>query len=425
MEEEKKTGTVNGEVQLLDYLLVLAKHSRMIILVSAAVIVLTYLMLFIPPNKYTATTRLLPPQQNLTLSAQLLNSLGGGGTPGAFGAGLGGIGGMAAGFLGLRNPSDLYVGLLTGDAISDRVIERFHLRKVYDKKYIEDVRKKLRGFAQISTERKSGLIEIQVTDKDRQRAAAMANAFVKELDKLLQRLAVQEARNRLAFLERERLRVNRNLTKAENTLRTFSEQNNVIQIGTQTKGALEYIARLRAEIDAREVQIGVLSKQATPYNYDVVRLKTEIKGLKDKLATAEKQDDPLEDVCLPTSKVPTLGLEYLRLYREVKFQEALYHLYTQLVEVARLDIARNFPVVQEVDRAQPPEKRSNTRLTPALLAGIATFFTMIFVAFAQEYWQNAQKEAEFQRISFIKNELKPWLDLTLRIKSLLSLKNKT
>ena len=115
-ESQNNPDQCDDEIHLLDYLIVLAKHSRMIIYTSVAVMVLIYLVLFILPNKYTATARLLPPQQNMTLSAQLLNTLGGGGTPGAPAAG-GGAAGMAAGLLGLKSPSDLYAGMLTGNTI--------------------------------------------------------------------------------------------------------------------------------------------------------------------------------------------------------------------------------------------------------------------------------------------------------------------
>ena len=320
------------EIHLLDYLIVMAKHSRMIIFVSAVVTVLTYLVLFVSPNQYTATVRILPPQQNLTLSAQLLNSLGGVGTPGAPLAGAMGGGGMAASLLGLKSPSELYAGMMTGNTISDRIIELFKLRQ--QAKYIEDARKSLGGRVKIRVDRKDGLITVEVTDKDPKRAAAMANAFPEELDRLLQGLTIQEASGRLAFLEKERSQANQNLALAENTLRAFSEKNSVLQIDTQTRGVLEYIARLRAEIDAKEVQIQVMRQQATSFNYDMVRLETEVQGLKSKLKTAESQYDQVSvgDVCLTVSKVPALGLEYLRLYREVKFQDGLYQIYTKMVE---------------------------------------------------------------------------------------------
>jgi uncharacterized protein involved in exopolysaccharide biosynthesis len=416
IEPQNNLTLANDEIHLLDYLIVLAKYSRLIIFTTAAVMVLVYLVLFILPNKYTATARLLPPQQNLTLSAQLLNTLGGGGTPGAPAAG-GGAGSLAAGLLGLKSPSELYAGMLTGNTIFDQIIERFDLRRRYKEKYIEEARKALGKKTNI-TAQKDGMIAIEVTDKDPKRAAEMANAFTEELDKLMQGLAVQEAKNRLVFMEKERLQTSQNLSKAENALRSFSEEKGVIQIDTQTRGVLQYIAQLRAEIDAKEVRAQVMLQQATPFNYDVVRLETEIKGLRDKLASAEKQYDQASsgDVYLTTAKVPTLALEYMRLYRELKFQDALYQLYTKMMELARLDMMKDFSVVQIVDKATPPEKNMNKRLLKTLLSGVVTVFIMIFLSFIIEHWRNAsQSAAEAEKQQELMKYLRPWLTNARRL----------
>ncbi len=400
------------KIHFLDYLIVVAEHSRKLIFLSFAAMVLTYLILLILPNKYTATARILPPQQKMTLSAQFLNSVGGVGTPGAPISGpLGG--GMAASLLGLKSASDLYAGMMTGNTISDRIIERFNLRQLYKEKYIEDARATLRKKALIRADKKDGVISIEVTDKDPKRAAAMANAFTEELDKLLQLLTSQEASARLTFLEKERLQVSRNLEQAENSLRTFSEKNNVLQFDTQTRAVLEYIARLRAEIDAKEVQTQVLRQQATSYNYDVVRLETEVQGLKDKLKTAETQYDQVcvGDSCLTSSKVPSLGLDYLRLYREVKFQDGLYQFYIKMVELARLDNAKDISVVQLMDQALPPEKRSNKRLPAVILVGLGTFFLMSLVAFTRENWGKllrSRPESEALRWQRLSNYCQQW-----------------
>lgn len=386
MAEPTKNSTVNNEeATFLDYILMLAKHSRMIIYTSMAVTVLTYVILLILPNTYKASARLLPPQQKLTLSAQLLNSLGGAGTPGVSLLGPMG-GGMGASLLGLKSPSDLYAGMMAGNTIFDRIIEHFKLRQVYKAKYIEDARLALIRRVNIGVDKKAGVITIEVTDKDPKRAADIANAFPEELEKLLQRLTFQEASGRLAFLERERSQVNQHLAIAENALRCFSEKNSVIQIDAQTRSVLEYIARLRAEVDAKEVQIQVMRQQATSNNYDVVRAETEVKGLKNKLKTAESQHDQVSvgDICLTGSKIPSLGLEYLQLYREVKFQEGLYQFYLKMVELARLDMVKDVPSVQLIDRAIPPEKRSNKRLPTTLMAGIMTFVLLSFVALIRE-----------------------------------------
>jgi len=409
----------NGEVHLLDYLIILAKHSRMIIFVSAAATVLTYLVLFILPNKYTATARLLPPQQNLTLSGQLLEILGGGISPGGGSSGMGGgMGSMVPSLLGLKSPGEVYVSMMNSDTVGNRIIASFNLMKLYNTKFIEDARKILSKNAKIMAGKKDGLIVIEVTSNTPKQAAEMANAYIEELERLLQGLSNQEAKGRLAFLEKERLQASQNLTKAEEAVRRFSEQNSVLQIDTQTKGALEYIARLRADIDSKEVSIQVLRQQATPYNYDVVRLQTEIKGLKEKLRTAECQyDSNLTDVCLPTNKTPGLALEYIRLYREAKFQESLYQLYIKLVEIARMDMARDLAVIQVVDTAKPPEKRSNARLFPSMLAGMITFVMMIFVSFWRESLHNVyNNEDDVQRLSVLKDHLQPWRDMLTRIK---------
>ena len=167
---------------------------------------------------------------------------------------------------------------------------------------------------------------------------------------------------------------------------------------------------MRAEIDAKEVSIQVLRQQATPFNYDMVRLETEIKGLKEKLRSAEVQkENCLGDVCLPTSKAPSLGLDYLRLFREVKFQESLYQLFNRLVEVARLDLARNVAVIQVLDPGLPPERRANQRLPVAILAGTITFLLMIFVAFWLEYWHKTVRSPhQASQLEKLKNYLQQW-----------------
>jgi tyrosine-protein kinase Etk/Wzc len=416
-EPVNKPGIDNDEINLLDYLIILAKHSRMIIFASAAATVVSFLILFILPNKYTATARLLPPQQNITLSAQLMDSLGGRVSPGV--GGTEGLGGMAASLLGLKSHSDLYIAMLESNSVLDRLITRFHLMKLYETKYFEDARKALNKNAKITAGKKDNVIIIAVTCTTPKMAAELANAFIEELGQLLQKLAVQEAKGRLAFLENEHLQTSQNLAKAEDALRLFSEKNNVLQIDTQTRGVIEYIARLRAEIDAKEVSIQVLRQQATPFNYDVVRLGTEVKGLKEKLRTAESQRGNCDNnVCIPSDKAPALGLEYFRLFREVKYQESLYQLFTKLVEVARLDMVRDVAVVQVLDPAMPPDKRSNKRLFPSVLVGISTFLVMVFVAFGREYMHNMNnREDDMQRLSLLKDYLQPWRNMLIRIKS--------
>jgi tyrosine-protein kinase Etk/Wzc len=402
---------------LLYYLIIIAKYSRMIVFSAIIVTVLSYLYLFILPNKYTSTLRLLPPQQNITMSRQLLDIMSGG--PLLEGTDTGSaLGGMPAGLFGLKTPSDLYVAMMHSDTVSDRIIERFNLRELYQGKYIDDVRKALWKNVKMTVGKKDGIINIEVTDRTPMRSAAIGNALVEELEKLLKELSLKEAQNRLAFLEKERVQALQNLTKAEDTLRTFSEEKNVVQLDTQTRGTLEYIARLRGEIDAKEVQVQVLRQRATSYNYDVILLETELKSLKDKLRGAETQMDQVceDDVCLSSSKVPALGLEYMRLVRETKFQNSLYQLFTKMGEIARLDMVKDVAVIRVLDQGKPPESRSNKRLRPALITGFITFVMMIFFAFGFERWQNERKSEKYSNsIALITTYLKPWIGFPMEI----------
>jgi tyrosine-protein kinase Etk/Wzc len=408
------------EGHLLDFLIVLVKYSRSILLVSVAATVFTYLVLFVSPNQYTARTCILPPQTNASLAGNIVDSLGIVNSPASAG-GLGYMGSM----LGLKSPGDLYVGMMESDGICDRIIRRFNLRKVYKEDYIENVRRTLRSGADIKCE-KEGLISIKVMDEDPVRAANLANAFAEELDNVMQEISRTEAKNYLVFLDHEKEKASLRLANAEEALRTFSEKSSVIQIDSQTKGMIEYIANLRATIDAKEVQKEILQKRATPRNYDMINLDTEIKGLKEKLRSAETQREYVGDVCLGTSKVPNLTLEYMRLFREAKFRENIYQLYGRLLELAHIDAVRNVGMIQYVNRATVPERRSNRRLMPSLLAGFVVFFMMIGLSFVRDYSEKIKtNEEDAQRLAIFLAYLQPYTQAFAKVKDFFKRKKST
>lgn len=397
------------EVHLLDYLILLAENSRLIIYTTLAVGLITLVGVFLWPKKYTAVARLIPPQQNLTLSGQLLEGLGGTMVPGR--VGLGSLGGFAESLLGLKTPGDFFVGLLQSDTISDRIIERFNLRKEFRVKYIEEARTKLEKVAKIRAT-KYGLITVEVTHRRPATAAEMANAFLEELARLLREMADQEAAERLAFLERERREASLRLAKAEEELRQFSEKHSVMLPDAQTRGMLEYVAQLKAAIDYREVELQVFRQWATPYNYQVRQLEAELKALQDKLRQAEEPlngGDNASRVMIAMGKMPALGLEYLRLFREVKYQEGLYRVFAKLAEIARLDHTREALVLQVVDRAKVPEKKSHPkRLLILVIVTSVTFVVMVVYVFVREHFRGPHSPAERDRLERLKAAWEPW-----------------
>jgi tyrosine-protein kinase Etk/Wzc len=413
------------DTQLLSYILLLVKYSRLIIYTTISAMAVTLIILLLVPNQYTATAVISPPQQNITLSGHVLESLGGSVIPSAsLTAAKAGLGAEAAALMGLGSSSDYYVGVMNTVTIFDRIIERFNLINHYrpwkflGAPYIEDIRKILKGRTEISAA-KDGLIKIKVTDKDPNLAAKIANAFAEEMDTLLQGISHEEAKERLNFLEQERSGASLKLAKAEGDLRAFSDQSGLIKLDDQTKGIIEYIAKLRAAIDTKEVQLEVMRQRATPSNFDVKQIETELKSLRERLYAAETKDINLPrdgDIFIATTKMPTLGLEYLRLYRESKYQESLYQMFSKLEELARLDQVRHAVVIAYLDQANPPQKKSKPqRFLLTMLAGIVTCFAMILVAFGLEYWHNVtQSETAAMNLQLIHRYAQLWQQDTYR-----------
>jgi len=345
-----------------------------------------------------------------------LDFLGANLSPGS-GGNLGGLASQGiATLLGLKSPGDLYVGILSGTNISDKMIDRFNLRDYYSgwlsftPPKIETIREALGNSVKISAD-KDGLISIEVIDENPQLAADMANAFVEELDKMLQQFSIDEAQARLTFLEKEMAQTKLNLTKVENNFRAYNEESNLVSIKDQAKGVIEYLAYLRATIDAKEVQIKVLRQQATPNNYDVIRMETELKGLKEKLGDLEKHEGVKTnsgDVIIATSKIPGFALETQRLMRELKYQESLFELYGKLAELTRMDLVRDNAIVQVVDRATPAEKKSRPkRLTLTLVVATVTLLVMVLGVLGREFWKNSI-QSQSASLEQIKEYLQLW-----------------
>src|SRR2546426_494278 len=191
----------SDEISLLDLLIVLAKHKRIVLGVPFIVAIGAAIFSVLLPNIYTGTTRILPPQQSASAASALLSQLSG-----AFG----GLAGTAGGAVGIRNPNDLYVGMLKSRTVADNLIARFDLDKVYEQQIQSNTRSILQGNTAIAAGR-DGIITVEVDDKDPKRAAEIANAYVDELMKLTKVLAVTEASQRRLFFEQQLAQAKDNL----------------------------------------------------------------------------------------------------------------------------------------------------------------------------------------------------------------------
>ncbi len=384
------------EVHLLDYVLVLLKRKKLIAAITCAISLLSIIYVLVIPPIYEGTARILPPSKG-GASMGLLSQLSS-------------IAGMASALPGMPGtPSDLYVGMLTDSrTIADAMIDRFKLMEVYDKDNRVDTRNALSKRLRAMSDRKSGIITITVEDEDPKRAADMANAFVEELAKINNTLAVADARQKRLFFEGQLKETITALRVAEEDLKSFQEKTGAIQISSQAGAVVEGIASLRAQIAAKEIQIKVMRTYFTENSRDVRRAEEELAGMKEQLKKLEAGGDKsYGSTIIPTGEVPALSVEYLRKLREFKFQETLYEMLSKMYESARLDEASDVSSIQVVDSAVVPEKRSKPKRTlTVVLATVLGFFFAVLASFFAEYWEKmSQSPEDCQRLEKIREHL--------------------
>jgi uncharacterized protein involved in exopolysaccharide biosynthesis len=366
----------SGERTLLDLARMVWRRWRLVAALCLAAAVLTFGASRLLPKVYESTTTLVAPKE---------------------GTGTGLVGLATSGLLqqvpGLSLPSlpsftpnrDLLVGVLKSRTLAQGVVERFGLRDRYGARYLDDAIKMLHGATTIAVSRE-GIISVKIEDHDPSQAAAMANHYVELLDQFVAQYGTGEAGRQRTFLTRQLARSRVDLDTAEQALRRFQEQNRAIVLQEQTKGAIEAAARLKGEIMAVEVQLQVMRNFATDANPEVVAIRRRIDEMNRQLGqmqygsanVAPSGGRDRGDFTVPFAKVPEVGLELVRLTRDVKIQEVLVTLLTQQLEQARIAEARDTPVVQVLDRAVPAERY--TRPRAVLNGGLAAMVGLVFGA---------------------------------------------
>jgi len=357
------------EVSLLDLLIVLAKHKTLVLGLPAAAAVISAVVSLLLPNYYTGITKILPPQQTQSTSAVL--------------AQLGNLAGLAGGpaAAGLKNPNDLYVGMLKSRTVADNLIQRFDLNKLYDQNYQSLTRKRLEKETTITAGR-DGIITIQVDDKDPRRAAELANAYVDELFKLTKVLAVTEASQRRLFFERQLELAKDSLARSEASTRQALQKGGLVLVEGQGRVMAETSARLRAEITVKEIQIGAMRTFASEQNPELQRTQQQVEVLKRELARIEGTSGAGSSRPEETS---VKGIENLRLLREMRYNELTYELLAKQYEIAKIDEAKDSAIIQVMDKAIEPDRKSKpVRWQIVLLSTLVAGLLAVLGAFLLE-----------------------------------------
>ena len=353
------------ELSLVDLLIVLAKSRRLILGLPLIVGVLAAVIVLLIPSKYTASARILPPVIGQSTTLALLGSMGGG---------IMGVG---------KNPSDIYVTMIKSRSVEDELIKNFDLQRYYDKEYKVDTRKAFEKDLSVKAG-KEGVIEIEYEHRDPVKAAAVANGVVGALKDLNARLAITEAARRRVYFEHQLALAKDHLSESEVSLKGYQEKTGVMEMDAQGSATLGQIATLEATVAAKEVQLAGMRSFATKNNPDYQRVQNELAGLRAELSKLQGSSRPTSGVMVSKDKMPEQGLEFAHRKRDVKYYETLYEIMARQYEMAKADEAKEGALIQVVDEATPPEKRSFPKRTmTVLLAMVVALFVAILLAFVR------------------------------------------
>ena len=365
----------DDEISLTDLLIVLVKAKRLIVGLPLLVGVLAVVVVMLIPAKYTASAHILPPVIGQSSTLALL-------------------GGMGGGILGVgKNPSDIYVTMIKSNAVEDELIKNFDLQRYYDQKYKVDTRKALEKDLNVKAG-KEGLIEIEYTHRDPKQSAAVANGVVEALKNLNARLAITEAARRRVYFEHQLILAKDNLTDAEVSLKNYQQKTGVMQMEAQGGATLSQIATLEATITGKQVQLDGMKSFATKNNPDYFRVQHELEGLNSELAKLQSNSKgETSGVMIAKNKIPETALEFAHHARDVKYYETLYEIMAKQFEMAKADEAKEGALIQVVDAATPPERRSSPKRSMiVLLSMVLAFFLAVLWAFVRHAIQSASND---------------------------------
>lgn len=358
------------EINILVLIQILVRNLPLIVKITAGAAILSVIYSLMLKNIYTANAILLPPQkESVGAKAALLASMGGD------------FAGLAD---GIGSSSDLYLGILKSRSVADAVIKRLDLKKELKSKNADDTRKKLQKMVKFQAG-KDRMITISAKSKDPVKAALLANTFIDELQKKSLQLNLTSASTERNFVEKRLVLVKQDLKKAEEEMRSFQEKNKTIKADSQAAVAIEAIAKLRAEIVSKEVQLAAMRNSMTDESAEVKALLAGMTKLKSQLNAMSGANISV-GVIPSVGNAPSIGMEYIRRLRELKTQEALFEQLTKQFEVSKINEARDSSAIQVLDEAVVPIRKSSPkRSLIVILTTVIAFLSSIFLVFIKEY----------------------------------------
>ena len=372
-------------------------NRRSIFRATAAGVLLSALIAFLIPKRFQTIARLMPPDQGSSGMGMAMMA-----ASGSIGSQIGSsLGSVAGDLLGLKNSSDLFIGILQSRTVLDDVINTFDLKKVYSVARMEDARESLAANTSISADHKSGIIVIQVVDKSPTRAAAIAGEYISELNLVVTELNTSSAHRERVFLEDRLTHVQQDLETAEKNFSEFATKNTALDIPTQGKAMIEAAATLEGQLIAAQTELEGLKQVYADGNVRVRSTQARVDELRRQLekSLGSKSGDPgtgngqnRQSLYPSIRELPALGVNYADLFRNTKIQEAVFQTLTQEYELAKVQEAKETPSVKVLDPPNVPEKKFfPPRLLIIALGAMLTVVGSVFWVFGKQAWDQTEQ----------------------------------
>ena len=386
-------GTVARE-RICSRLRLLWAERRFLWRLGCVALLTSTLIAFLIPKLYSTQVQLMPPDSKSTNTLALMAGLSGKGD-------VGGLGAFAGDLLGMKSTGALFIGVLQSRTVRDHIVQRFDLKKVYGVRLEEFARQKLAERTSITEERKSGIISMNVTDRDARRAAAIASAYVEELDGLMAQLSTSSARRERVFLEQRLSSVRQDLDSAAKDFSQFATKNGTIDIGEQGKAMVGAAAALEGQLIAAQSELEGLKQIYTDSNVRVRATQARILELQHQLEKFSGKPEPAYDPNRNSSseiypslrQLPVLGVPYADFFRRLKIQEAVFETLTKEYELAKVEEAKEIPTVKVLDSPEVPERKSSPpRLLIVFLGTVLTLALGMVSVVGKSRWEEVEAQ---------------------------------
>jgi uncharacterized protein involved in exopolysaccharide biosynthesis len=391
-----------SEISLLDYWRAVYKRNYLIASLCGASIVTSLVFSLLMPKTYSARATILMPKEGGSGSQVAVSFGGGGGGNSLFGS-LGGLSGLAMQFAPTLN-REIFVGVLKSRSLKEQVLEQLK------KSWGPSVGSLIHGVS-VSVDKEQATMAVEVASRDAKLSAAAANLYFETLNQHLIRQGSAQMSAQRAFVVERLGVVGKELEAAEDGMKQFQIQNKyIVGIDSQTKGAVDAGAVSRGQLIAAELELERIRTFATESHPQVVQLKRSIVELKRQMSRSQygqpmtlpsedrNSGKSREEFFVPTVRQPELYIQMIRLYRNVKVQEAVYTLLTQQLESLKLSEASELPQVHFLDRATAPGSVSGPRIARNMsVAAAASLILGVLLALFLDYVERVKSLERLRR----------------------------